>query len=51
MLERAMSQLQTEMHDKRLEAYELEDKLGVDNPPVFAAVQVLHNTLVIGQSC
>lgn len=44
VLERAMSQLQTEMHEKRLEAYELEDKLGADNPPVFAAVQVGANS-------
>lgn len=48
-----MSQLQTEMHDKRREAYELEDKLGVNSPAVFATVQVgsgadrqLHDILV-----
>lgn len=40
VLEGAMSTLQTEMHNKRREAYELEDRLGVENPQVFAAVQV-----------
>lgn len=35
-----MHNLQSEMHTKRRDAYELEDKLGGDNPSVFAAVQV-----------
>lgn len=35
-----MHELQAEMHSKRQEAYEQEDKLGTDNPPVFATVQV-----------
>lgn len=35
-----MHDLQAEMHNKRREAYEHEDKLGTDNPAVFATVQV-----------
>lgn len=35
-----MHDLQAEMHNKRREAYEQEDRLGTDNPPVFATVQV-----------
>lgn len=40
VLEAAMHDLQAEMHNKRREAYEQEDRLGTDNPPVFATVQV-----------
>jgi hypothetical protein len=40
VLEGAMHNLQAEMHAKRREAYEQEDRLGSDNPPVFATVQV-----------
>jgi hypothetical protein len=35
-----MHKLQSDMQAKRREAYELEDQMGADNPPVFAAVQV-----------
>lgn len=42
VLEGAMHNLQAEMHAKRREAYEQEDRLGSDNPPVFATVQVRH---------
>jgi hypothetical protein len=35
-----MHSLQAEMHAKRREAYKQEDRLGSDNPPVFATVQV-----------
>lgn len=35
-----MHQLQAELASKRREAYELEDRLSMHNPPVFATVQV-----------
>jgi hypothetical protein len=39
VLEVAMHDLQAEMHNKRREAYDQEDRLGTENPPVFATVQ------------
>jgi hypothetical protein len=44
VLEAAMHDLQAEMHTKRREAYEQEDRLGTDNPPVFATVQTSRPT-------
>lgn len=40
VLEGAMHELQAEMHAKRRDAYEQEELLGEQNPPVFEAVQV-----------
>ena len=40
VLEAAMHDLQAEMHNKRREAYDQEDRLGTENPLVFATVQV-----------
>lgn len=39
-----MHDLQAEMHTKRRESYEQEDRLGTDNPPVFATVQTSRPT-------
>lgn len=35
-----MHELTGEMHAKRRGAYEQEERLGAENPPVFEAVQV-----------
>lgn len=40
VFEGAMHKLQSDMQAKRREAYKLEDQTGLDNPPVFATVQV-----------
>lgn len=44
VLEAAMHDLQAEMHNKRREAYEQEDRLGSENPAVFATVQTSRPT-------
>eukprot|EP00775_Hariotina_reticulata_P001252 gene1252-1592_t len=44
VLEGAMHQLQAELANKRREAYELEDRLSLHNPPVFATVQTARHT-------
>jgi len=53
VLESAMHELQAEMHSKRQDAYEQEDRLGTDNPPVFATVQVgsRHVVCQLGDLC
>lgn len=39
-----MHDLQAEMHAKRREAYEQEDRLGCENPAVFGTVQTSRPT-------
>lgn len=48
VLEGAMHELQGEMHSKRRDAYELEERLGDDNPVVFSSVQVNGNPCLRG---
>ncbi len=40
VVEGAMHELHAQVAGRRRDAFDLEERLGADNPPVFAAVQV-----------